>query len=114
MATSTVATPTTLSMDWLLSEPLLDAALAQISSMKQFAALESNFQVAEESGKQIPDTIRAKLADKRKQLWKKLIEQEAQSYLDKSGLGPLVGAKRKWDDGRCYFRLTCCCIVSFH
>jgi hypothetical protein len=91
-------------MDWLLSEPLLDAALAQISSLNQFAALESNFKVAEESGKDIPDAIRAKLSDKRKQLWQKLVEQETQSYLDKSGLGPLVGAKRKWDDGKCYAR----------
>jgi hypothetical protein len=102
VTSSTTPTPptTSLSMDWLLSEPLLDAALAQISSLKQFAALESNFQVAEESGKEIPDVIRAKLSDKRKQLWQKLIEQETQSYLDKSGLGSLVSAKQKWDDGK--------------
>ncbi|CAB9512873.1 Component of oligomeric Golgi complex 6 [Seminavis robusta] len=85
-------------MDWLLSEPLLDAALAQISTLEQFASLESNFKVAEESGKDIPDSVRVKLGDKKQKLWVQLVQNETQSYMDKSGLGALVTAKQKWDD----------------
>lgn len=85
-------------MNFLFSEPLLTAALAQISTLAQFQALQENFRVAEESGKDIPDAIRAKLSEKRKSLYGSIIEESSSDYLTKSGLGSLVSAKSKWDD----------------
>jgi len=85
-------------MDFLFSEPLLDAALAQIKSMDQFEKLEENFRVAEESGKTVPHEIKAKLSDKRKKLHGNLVHEKADAYLEESGLGKLVEAKKKWVD----------------
>lgn len=91
----TIATP---NMDWLFSAPLLDAALAQIHSLPQFQALQETMKVAEDSGKEIPAAIRAKLAEKERALGVELLDHETKAYLDASGLGSLVTAKEKWDD----------------
>ena len=85
-------------MEWLLSEPLLDAALAQIKSLDQFHALQDSFVVAEESGQKIPNSIRAKLAGKQKQLHDNLVKKASDNYLKESGLLPLLAAKLKWVD----------------
>ena len=55
-------------MEWLLSAPLLEAALAQIKSMDQFQALMDSYYLAEKNGQQIPGKIKAKLGGKQIQL----------------------------------------------
>lgn len=96
----TTTTPHAPNMEWLLSEPLLDAALAQIKSLDQFHALQDSFAVAQEGGQTISASIKSKLATKAKQLHDSLVKGAAQTYLQESGLGALVDAKRKWDDVR--------------
>jgi hypothetical protein len=83
-------------LDWLLSEPLFDAALSETKSLKQFEALEDSFRVAEEAGKDIPEAFRTKLQAKKKELWEDTIERDMNQFLSDSGLGHLVFAKRKW------------------
>ena len=94
--TASTTTTTAPPMEWLLSEPLLDAALAQTKSVEQFSALKESFKVAEASGQEIPDSIRAKLANKQKELHADHVKAESQKYLQESGLWALVEAKRKW------------------
>ena len=98
MSSATPAPSGMANMDWLLSEPLLDAALAQIKTSHQFRALQSTMTVAENSGKVIPDSIKKKLAAKEKILAEDLLVETTRQYLDASGLGALVTAKHKWDD----------------
>jgi hypothetical protein len=98
MTTTTTSAAATTTMDWLWSEPLLDAALAQTKSLEQFAAVQDSFRAAEEKGQEIPDTVREKLMDKEKQLWSQLVDDQINDYLSQSGLGALVSAKRSWDD----------------
>ena len=96
-ATATLSSSSN-NMDFLFSEPLLAAALAQIKSLDQFQALQENFRVAEANGREVPEAIRAKLSDKRQALYGQLVEESTRDYLQKSGLGALVAAKAKWDD----------------
>ena len=85
-------------MDFLFSEPLLDAALAQINTLPQFRALQENFKVAAATGKTIPDTIQAKLSEKQRRLHETLVSDATHHYLSQSGLDDLVAAKAKWED----------------
>lgn len=93
---ATTQNPPAPNLDWLLSEPLLNAALREIKTLTGLDALEENFRVAEEAGKNIPESFRAKLEAKRKDIWESMVDREMNDYLSKSGLGHLVYAKRKW------------------
>ena len=86
-------------LDFLFSEPLLDAALAQIKTFDQFRALQNNFEIAQnQQGKVISDTIQAKLQTKERSLQETLVKDATQDFLQQSGLKNLVDAKAKWDD----------------
>lgn len=96
MATDNQAS--TPNMEWLLSAPLLEAALAQIKSLDQFQALMDSFSVAEKNGQVIPGHIKAKLGGKQKQLHETLVKTSADKYFEESGLLPLLVARNKWED----------------